>query len=181
MIQAATLSPSRVAGLLESTPMYRFYWESPTAQEGERDYRAKIGTLLKECAERLLRVTEGHGPMLAREQMDATDALVDRINEVFKLLNRQGTIRLIGDVSRTLPALESQDMQLYMILEGIWLEVEDLARRIADSRGFLATASRLMADLGSFAEAAEERNRLLGLGWESEFRIREDLAVAETV
>lgn len=174
MIQAATISPARVVKLLDAAPRYRFYWEGPSAQESEKSYRLEIGSLLKECAERLLHVSEADSPLLTREQHESVEDLVEEIGEIFKLLNRQGTIGLIGDISRTVPALERQDLTLYMILERVWMRTEDLAGLPADSVGFLAEASALRRDLADFVDAAEERNRLLGLGWESEFRIRTD-------
>ncbi len=175
MTQAATLSPIRVVRLLDAAPCYRFYWEGSSAVEGEKSYRLEIGVLLKECAERLLYISESDSAMLSRDQHDAVDELVEEIGEIFKLLNRKGNIRLIGEVSRTVPALERQDMVLYMLLERIWSRIDEMSCLQADSVGFLAEAASLRRDISDFVDAAEERNRLLGLGWESEFQIRREL------
>jgi hypothetical protein len=51
--------------------------------------------------------------------------------------------------------------------------VRDLETEIPAASWFKTEADRLTRDLVDFSEMTEERNYLLGLGWESEFVHRE--------
>jgi len=100
---------------------------------------------------------------------------VTRISELVKHLNRRGAIHLIGNAAETVPRLERQDNSLILLLEEAWTHTVALAEAGAESARFDAAATALASALNRCLEATEERNRLLGLGWESEFKVRRDL------
>ena len=72
-------------------------------------------------------------------------------------------------VKRALAELEELDTRLILLIEEATELVRKLESEIPSAKWFTQEAGRLSRDLESFSEMAEERNYLLGLGWESEF------------
>jgi hypothetical protein len=84
-------------------------------------------------------------------------------------LDREGQISLVGDSTATIAELEEIDIRLILLVEEALILVRKLNSRVPSARWFHTDAGLLSRDLAAFNEATEERNYLLGLGWESEF------------
>jgi uncharacterized protein (DUF1810 family) len=169
MPRAATLSFVEISRLLEHLPSYRTYTTCQEAESAEKTFRQALGRMLKECGDHLLSVTEREPRILTAEQETLIDDLIDRINLIFRRLDREGAVCLVGDCESTIAELEEIDARLLLLVEEALNLVRNLGGRTASARWFATEAVRLSRDLAAFSEAAEERNYLLGLGWESEF------------
>ena len=169
MFNSARLSTSALIDLMERMPAYCTYRSEDEAAAAERVFRHALGGLLKDCGDRLLNVAERKGQLLGAEQNDMIDELIDRISVIFRRLDREGTVCLVGDCRTTIAELEELDTRLILLVEEAALLVRNLEGGVPSTSWFQQDAGRLCRDLESFSEMAEERNYLLGLGWESHF------------
>ncbi|MCP4573847.1 MAG: hypothetical protein GY838_15930 [bacterium] len=169
MVQTAHLSTPAMIDLMERMPVYCTYRGEDEAAAAEKDFRHALGGMLKDCGDRLLNVAERKGNLLGAEQNATIDELIDRIGAIFRRLDREGIVCLVGDCHATIAELEELDTRLILLVEEAAQLVRALEGGVPSSAWFKDEAGRLSRDLQSFSEMAEERNYLLGLGWESEF------------
>jgi hypothetical protein len=169
MITAASLSFKEMSFLLQQIPSYRNYRTAEEAGEAERIFRRALGLMLKDCGDELLSVAERRTNLLTREQHAQIDELIDRIGAIFARLDREGAVCLVGDCEATIAELEEIDARLILLVEEAISSVYALIASSDSTQWFQSQAPLLNRDLWAFGEAAEERNHLLGLGWESEF------------
>ena len=101
------------------------------------------------------------------------DTLVERIAMIFRRLDREGLVCLVGNCEATISELEEIDTRLILMIEEAMGLVRELETDVPAASWFKTEADRLSADLAAFSEMTEERNYLLGLGWESEFNFKE--------
>jgi hypothetical protein len=169
MPRAASISFAEMTFLMEEMPHYDSYTTLEEAAGAEKTFRQALGMLLKECGDHLLTVAETQPRLLTAEQEATIDALIDRIGAIFRRLDREGVICLVGDCEATIAELEEIDTRLILLVEEALNLVRSLPNSTCATTWFKEEASLLSRDLAAFSEAAEERNYLLGLGWESEF------------
>jgi hypothetical protein len=169
MATAARLSYAELSSLMLRMPSYNTYRTCEEAEAAERDFRRALGQMLKECGDQLLSVTEARPQLLSSEQQEMIDALINKIGSIFRRLDREGIICLIGDCETTIAELEDIDIRLVLLVEEALDIVCGLSHGVPSTRWFQQDACLLARDLNAFSDAAEERNYLLGLGWESEF------------
>jgi hypothetical protein len=169
MMKSAQISCSEMTFLMEKMPEYSNYRSDEEASLAERGYRRALGLMLKECGDHLLNVVEKKNQILETEQEQLIDALIDRIGLIFRRLDREGRVCLVGDCHATIAELEDLDMRLILMIEESMALVRSLGSDVPASSWFQNEAGRLTRDLANFSEMTEERNYLLGLGWESEF------------
>ena len=170
---AASISFSEMTTLMEKMPTYTDYCTEQDAAGAERVFRRAMGFLLKECGDHLLTIAEKKSQILSDEMEQTIDGLVDRIGLIFRRLDREGLVCLVGDCTSTINELEELDTRLILMIEEALGLVRTLETDVPAASWFKTEASRLSRDLASFSEMTEERNYLLGLGWESEFTYRE--------
>ncbi len=171
MVGAATVSIPEMTRLIGRLPSYEAYTSSEEAAEGERTYRLALGRMLKECGDQMLNAVERRPHLITSEQHDTVDALIDVIGLILRQLNRQGVICLRGAGEDTIAELEELDLRLLLLLEEALALSAGLAREGESASWFKGEAGRLSRRLCDFSRTAEARNYLLGLGWESEFRL----------
>ncbi|MBU8870384.1 MAG: hypothetical protein KOO60_05890 [Gemmatimonadales bacterium] len=169
MRTSARISFSEMTALMEKMPRYTSYRTDDRAAEAERSFRRALGTMLKECGDRLLTIAEKQSQLLSSEQEVKIDGLVDRIGMIFRRLDREGDVCLVGHCDNTIHELEELDTRLILIIEKATELVRKLESGIPANIWFKTEADLLGRDLSIFSEMTEERNYLLGLGWESEF------------
>ena len=169
MAATAFLSFPVMTSLLAKMPCYAAYRTADEAAEAERIYRRALGAVLRDCGDHLMRVLERRTPVLSGEQQRKVGSLVERIAEIFRRLDREGAICLVGDSAATIDELEKLDTRLILMVEEALILARNLGPAAPTAAWFKTDAARLSEDLDSFSEMAEERNYLLGLGWESEF------------
>jgi hypothetical protein len=169
MAKAARTSFAELTALIERMPKYNNYKTLDDASTAERVFRRALGHMIKECGNRLLNVAEHRTQLLSAEQRDMIDILVDRIATILRRLDREGIICLVGDCETTIAELEEIDTRLILLVEEALTLVHNLNCGVPSARWFRKEANLLSRDLNAFSEATEERNYLLGLGWESEF------------
>jgi hypothetical protein len=169
MGRAAHISYAELISLMDRMPSYNTYLTREEAESAEKDFRQALGHMLKECGEQLLNLAEKQRPCLAEEQEIVIDVLVERISAIFRRLDREGVVCLVGDCESTIAELEELDTRLILLIEETIALVRTLQGDVRSLGGFKEVATLLSRDLAAFSEAAEERNFLLGLGWESEF------------
>ncbi len=169
MMTSAQISCSEMTFLMEKTPEYSTYRSEEEAALAERGYRRALGLMLKECGDHLLNVVEKKSQILDSDQEHLIDTLIDRIGMIFRRLDREGNVCLVGDCHSTISELEELDVRLILMIEEAMALVRNLGSDIPASSWFKDEAGRLSRDLATFSEMTEERNYLLGLGWESEF------------
>lgn len=167
---AASLSAAELGLLMENLPAYTRYTSHAQAVAAERVFRRAMGARLKECGDRLLGVVEKKSQIMSGEMEQIVDVLVERIGEIFRRLDREGTVTLIGGSARTIAEIEQIDSRLMLIIEQSLALVRNLGTDVPATAWFKSDAPRLARGLGEFNRLTEERNYLLGLGWESEFR-----------
>ena len=168
---SAKISFNEMTFLMEKMPVYTAYRAEPEAAEAERVFRRALGLMLKECGHHLLNVAEKKAQILSSEHERMIDSLVDRIGLIFRRLDREGVVCLVGDCSTTIHELEELDTRLILLVEEALGLVRNLGSDVPAADWFKTDATRLSSDLANFSEMTEERNYLLGLGWESEFTI----------
>lgn len=166
---SATISFNQMTSLMETMPVYSSYRTEKEATEAERVFRRALGLLLKECGHHLLNVVEKKSQLMSQEHEKMIDSLIDRIGLIFRRLDREGVVCLVGDCSSTIHELEELDTRLILLIEETTSLVRNLELDVPAADWFKTDATRLSNDLASFSEMTEERNYLLGLGWESEF------------
>lgn len=169
MVCAAQISSSEMTFLMEKTPEYSHYKSGEEAAQAERAYRRALGLMLKDCGDRLLTTLEKKSQIMSSDHQHLIEALVDRISHIFRRLDREGNVCLVGDCQATIMELEELDMKLILMVEEAMNLVRELSTDIPSSSWFQNEANVLDRDLAAFGEMTEERNYLLGLGWESEF------------
>ncbi len=169
MCNAASVSFPEMTTLMEKMPIYTQYRTEFDAAEAERIFRRALGLMLKECGDHLLNVAEKKSTLLGSEQEYMLDSLIDRIGLIFRRLDREGIVCLVGDCNTTISELEDLDTRLILLVEEAMSLVRNLEMDVPAATWFKDEAARLQNDLATFSEMAEERNYLLGLGWESEF------------
>jgi hypothetical protein len=169
---AARISFIEMTSLMEKMPVYSSYRTDREAAEAERVFRRALGLLLKDCGNHLLNVAEKKAQILNTEHERMIDSLVDRIGLIFRRLDREGVVCLIGDCASTIHELEELDTRLILLVEEALGLVRNLGSEVPAADWFKTDATRLSSDLANFSEMTEERNYLLGLGWESEFTLQ---------
>jgi len=172
-MMAARITFREMTTLMEKMPIYENYRSEGEAAAAERVYRRAMGYLLKECGHHLLTVAEKKSQILSSDMEQMIDSLVERIALIFRRLDREGLVCLVGDCKATISELEELDTRLILMIEEAMSLVRDLETEIPAASWFKTEADRLSRDLASFSEMTEERNYLLGLGWESEFTYKE--------
>ena len=170
MTNPASLSFPEMSNLMSKMPTYSRYCSAAEAAEAERIFRHAMGMLLKECGEHLLGIAENKSQILSTEMEQRIDDLIDRISLIFRRLDREGDVSLIGKCASTIAELEALDIRLILMIEEAMNLVRNLETEVPAASWFQTDADRLTIDLACFSEMAEERNYLLGLGWESEFQ-----------
>lgn len=170
-MRAARISFSELTSLMEKMPVYTSYRTEQEAAEAERVFRRALGLLLKECGDHLLNVVEKKAQIISSDHEHLIHSLVDRIGLIFRRLDREGVVCLVGDCARTICELEELDTRLILLVEEALGLVRNLGLDVPSSDWFRTDATRLSSDLANFSEMTEERNYLLGLGWESEFTL----------
>jgi hypothetical protein len=169
MAKAARMSYAELTSLMGQMPDYNTYCSCGEAAHAERNFRHALGQMLKECGERLLGVSEMRPQLLSAEQQEMIDDLIERIGSIMRRLDREGVICLVGDCPTTINELEEIDTRIVLLVEEALTLVRNLTSDVPATSWFKNEAGMLSRDLADFSEAAEERNYLLGLGWESEF------------
>ncbi len=169
MHAAARISFEEMTLLMEQMPIYPRYRTAEEAQEAERIFRRALGCMLKDCGDQLLTVAEQKSRLLDTAHERMIDNLIDRIGAIFRRLDREGAVCLVGDCETTIAELEEIDLRLILLIEEALDLVGRLAKNPQATNWFKKEADLLSRDLAAFSEATEERNYLLGLGWESEF------------
>jgi hypothetical protein len=169
MNHAARTNPSQMTRIFMSLPQYHFYGHLSTATKHERSFRMSLGHMLQEVAERLLNSADSRGTGMNHHQQESLENVVEDVGTLITLLNRRGTIQLGGTVSETIAMLRDLDNKLIMLLEQVWHMSQAVLRPDCNNEAFDEGVQYLTMMLEAFADTAEERNQLLGLGWESEF------------
>ena len=169
MSTSARISFSEMTGLMEKMPRYTSYRTDDRAAAAERSFRRALGLMLKECGDHLLTIADRQSQLLNSDQETKIDGLVERIGMIFRRLDREGEVCLVGHCDNTINELEELDTRLILVIEKATEMVRKLESGIPSSIWFKTEADRLSHDLSTFSEMTEERNYLLGLGWESEF------------
>ena len=169
MAPAASISPPELTFLIERMPQYRRYRSRHEALASEQLFRTALGRLLKDCGDHLLTVAERHPQILGNDQLTTIDSLVDAIGVIFRRLDRDGVVTLVETAETTIAELEELDTRLILLVEEALGLTRQLAEDLPASAWFLRQAPRLLKDFAEFSQTTEERNFLLGLGWESEF------------
>jgi hypothetical protein len=168
MKSSARISFFEMTTLMEKMPSYSSYNSDDHAAEAERTFRRALGIMLKECGDRLLTITEKRSQVLNADEETKVDALIDRIGMIFRRLDREGDVCLVGHCDNTIHELEELDTRLILVIEKATELVRKLESGIPANTWFKSEADLLSRDLSAFSEMTEERNYLLGLGWESE-------------
>ena len=170
---AASISYAEMTTLMEKMPIYADYCTAGDAADAERIFRRAMGYLLKECGHHLLTVAEKKSQILSSDMEGMIDSLIERIGLIFRRLDREGLVCLVGDCQATICELEELDTRLILMIEEAMTLVRNLETDVPAASWFQTEATRLSRHLASFSEMTEERNYLLGLGWESEFTHKE--------
>jgi hypothetical protein len=166
---AASVTVQQMTVLMAHLPRYAAYASSRRAVAAERTFRRSLGYLLKECGDHLLRVAESQALFLSTEQDEILDLLVDHIASIFRRLDREGAVAIAGDPRQTVPELEALDNRLLQLAESALTLTRTLEEHRPAETWFHNEAVALSHSLAELSQTAEERNYLLGLGWESEF------------
>lgn len=166
---AACVSLNEMTDVLAHLPAYGLYATDGNAVSAERGFRRSLGGLLKECGNHLLGVAERQAIGLSEEQEEILDLLVDHISAIFRRLDREGRVAIAGNPAETVPELEELDGQLLQLAEQALGLTRELDEHHPAESWFRDQAIRLSQALADLSRTAEERNYLLGLGWESEF------------
>jgi hypothetical protein len=166
---SASVSVHEMTSLMQHLPRYEGYDSGRRAVLSERDFRRSLGGLLKECGDHLLTVAERRAQLLSDEQEEIIDLLVDHISSIFRRLDREGHVAIAGDPAETVPELEDLDGRLLLLAEHALTLTRTLNEQTPPDHWFRHQAVLLSQELAELSRTTEERNYLLGLGWESEF------------
>lgn len=169
MARTARVSFPAMTSLLRRMPRYAAYRSETEAAEAERIFRQALGVVLTDCRNHLQSVLEHRSQILSFEHAHLIEGLLDRIGRIFRRLDRQGRVCLVSDCLATIAELEALDTQLILMVEDALALARRLVPDVPAAAWFKHDAGRLWTELESFSEMTEERNYLLGLGWESEF------------
>ena len=167
---AASLNFAAIGPLMQKMPTYTRYTSHAHAVAAERMFRRALGSRLKGCGDRLLGVVEKKAQIMSTEMEQTIDVLIDRIGDIFRRLDREGVVTLVGHSARTIEEIERIDTRLVLLIEESLALVQNLGTEVPAAAWFSTDAPRLAHGLVEFSKLTEERNYLLGLGWESEFR-----------
>ncbi len=170
---AAHLSFSEMTTLMAKMPIYATYCSDDEAASAERVFRRAMGLLLKDCGHHLLNVAEKKSQILSSDMEHTIDSLIERIGLIFRRLDREGLVCLVSDCEATISELEELDIRLILMIEETMNLVRHLETDVPAASWFKTDADRLTRGLADFSDMTEERNYLLGLGWESEFTYKE--------
>ncbi|MFT5234114.1 MAG: hypothetical protein ACI9UK_001660 [Candidatus Krumholzibacteriia bacterium] len=173
-MMAASISFNEMTTLMAKMPVYTTYRTSAESAEAERVFRRAMGNLLKECGHHLLAIAEKKSQILSGDMEQTIDALIERIGAIFRRLDREGLVCLVGDCEATINELELLDTRLILLIEDAMSLVRELESDVPAASWFATEARRLSRGLADFSDMTEERNYLLGLGWESEFARKEN-------
>ena len=99
-----------MSNLMAKMPTYSHYRSADEAAEAERVFRHALGFMLKECGEHLLGIAETKTQILSTEMEQMIDDLIDRISLIFRRLDREGAVSLVGDSAATIAELEELDI-----------------------------------------------------------------------
>jgi len=166
---AASVSRHEITVLMVHLPQYQAYTSGGRAVNAERGFRRSLGGLLRDCGNHLLLVAERQAQALCSDQEEIIDLLVDHISSILRRLDREGVVKIAGDPRRTVPELQALDNRLLQLAEQALTLTRTLSDRDLSSAWFRNQAVALSQSLAELSHTAEERNFLLGLGWESEF------------
>jgi hypothetical protein len=166
---AASVTLTEMTPLIEHLPRYDEYRSAPRAVSDERLFRRSLGLLLRECGNHLLNVAEQRSHYLDDDQNQVIDLLVDHISAIFRRLDREGIVAIAGDPEDTVHELRALDGQLLQLAEDALTLTRDLDGHAPSETWFRNQAILLSQNLADLSRTTEERNYLLGLGWESEF------------
>lgn len=160
--RAALVAPG-LAELIRTLPEYDGYGDADVAYHTESPFRLAIGRLLKDWGDRLLDIAEFQGNFLTQDQARAVDTLVQRISDVFRLLNCSG--RIVVDIANPelLRELRTTDARIVRLIEEALALASDLRRTDVSARWLRGTAGPFYRRLRRIARQAELRNQLLGL------------------
>ena len=167
MAAAATLTQPWMLELYDSLPQYFGYHRRTRANHDEAEFRLALGQRLQELGQRLFDGADLRPHLLARKQHELVEMMTEDITTVMKLLNRTGVISISGDPGESILELQTIDGELLILLERMWALAD--AMYLNECVDFMPAAQNLTICLEAFLRLAEERNSLLGLGWESEF------------
>lgn len=170
MKSAANVSFPEMTSLMERMPNYAGYRTAAEAAAAEKIFRQALGALLRECGQYLLTIAENKAQILSGDMEHKIDRLVDGIGMIFRRLDREGVVCLVGECQATIAELEEIDTRLILMIEEATQLVRNLETGVPAATWFNHEADLLTLDLVAFSEMTEERNYLLGLGWESEFQ-----------
>jgi hypothetical protein len=170
MTNPASVSFPEMSNLMSKMPTYSRYCSAEEAAAAEKIFRHALGFMLKECGEHLLGIAENRSQILSTEMEQMIDGLVDRISLIFRRLDREGVVNLVGDSAAAIAELEALDTRLILMIEEAMNLARNLESEVPAASWFQTDADRLSIGLACFSEMTEERNYLLGLGWESEFQ-----------
>ena len=122
--------------------------------------------MLQDCAQRLVDFSESQTRCLSNDQLLILENCIDGMHTVYERLYRQGEIRI--KTPATIESLKQLDNNIIMTLEFVWENISRMMKIIDDKKLFNKTSTIINKTLCALADTTEERNRLLGLGWESE-------------
>lgn len=170
MAHAATTTTPLMNRILLSLPDYGIYESQADAMNEEILFREALSLLLQEMAGRLMSAAEQGPRTRSMEHQSLIEDGVEDLAVLVTHLERSGTLRLAGPVRSTGRELRCLDHKLIMLLEHAWKAVAGVLQE--DPEIATKAGEKLDVILQAFAELAESRNQLLGLGWESEFGMR---------
>jgi hypothetical protein len=168
-MRAACVTVQEMTAVLAHLPSYSVYGSDRNATAAERRFRRSLGALLKGCGDHLLNVAEQRAASLTHEQEEILDLLIDHISSIFRRLDREGRVAIAGNPHETVPELEELDGQLLLLAEQALALTRELDELRPTEAWFRDQAIQLSHGLADLSRTTEERNYLLGLGWESEF------------
>ena len=171
MNRAASLDPARMTGILLSLPAYRQYGHRRRAARQEGHFRRALARMVQEIAANLNAARRLHSPALDPEREELLETIAGHLAALVKVMARRGAVRLKGDPREVVPHLRLLDSELIMYLEEAWRLSRRFLRPELGAEDVRDLAGNFFALLAALADTAEQRNQLLGLGWESEFGI----------
>jgi hypothetical protein len=168
IMTAAKVSTISILEILDNLPDYRQYAVTGKSEEIEHRLRTCLAQTLRELGNQLLFWSAKNETRLGCQKQEILEILADEMAENIKMLNRRGSIKISGDFAGTAIELRELDSQLVMLLE----HMSEATKHLISGRitVFATFTQDMSIFLDSFGELLEERNRLIGMGWESEIR-----------
>lgn len=167
-MEVATVSTGSLYKVLDNFPDYSRYTTSDQSIESEHRLRTSQAETLRDITNRLLTWCLINEHRVDNQKQEIIEVLLDELSNNIKLLNRHGNVAINGNRMNTIPELEELDSQIVVLLEHMTCCVRRLGGNTPTI--FAVFAQDMSVFLDSCNELLEERNRLLGLGWESEIR-----------